>query len=356
MISLGDLGLTDKLRELYNNAHADFSILARVIREHKELYVIQNENGEFNAEITGNMRYSAESRADFPAVGDWIEASIFDGGQAIIQKIHSRISQLERQSVGAYGEKQLIATNINIAFIVQAVDRDFNLNRLERYFVIAHNGNIEPVIILNKADLISKEQLQNIEQQVKERMKNAPVFMTSTLSGLGLKELVSFLKAGLTYCFIGSSGVGKSSIINYLLGKDLLDTKDLSNATHKGKHTTTHRELILLENGSVLIDTPGMREVGMTETADGMEMTFQDIAELSKACKFNNCTHEDEPGCKVLEAIEDGTLTIEELDNFKKLERQSAHFTSTVAEKRKKDKDFGKMIKYVLKNKKKNKY
>ena len=165
MIYLGDLGLTDELRELYRQEQADFSCLARVVREHRELYVIQNEEGVFNAEITGNMRYSADSRADFPAVGDWVEATIFDGGQAIIHKIHSRISQLERQSVGGHGEKQLIASNISSAFIVQAVDRDFNLNRLERYFVIAHNGNIEPVIILNKADLLSKEQLQDIERQ-----------------------------------------------------------------------------------------------------------------------------------------------------------------------------------------------
>lgn len=356
MPELTRLGLTPDLQTQFELHQQDISNLARVIKEHKELYVIQNSNGEYNAEITGNMRFSAESRIDFPAVGDWVEATVFDGGQAIIHKILPRFSLLERQSVGAHGEKQLIATNINIAFIVQAVDRDFNLNRLERYFVLAHNGGIKPVIILNKTDLISEEQLEVLNQQVQKRMKNCRIFMTSTVSGLGLLSIRDYLKNGETYCFIGSSGVGKSTIINYLLGKELLDTKEISSATNKGQHTTTHRELIVLENGGILIDTPGMREVGMTEVGAGMVMTFDDITELAKNCKFSNCSHVDEPGCKVLEAIENGNLSNEEYENYKKLERQSEHFTSTVAEKRKKDKAFGKMIKDVLKSKKRTKY
>jgi ribosome biogenesis GTPase len=150
--------------------------------------------------------------------------------------------------------------------------------------------------------------------------------------------------------------VGKSTIINYLLGKDIMSTKEISSATSKGQHTTTHRELIMLTDGGVLIDTPGMREVGMTEVASGLEMTFEDIANLAKNCKYTNCTHENEPGCKVQEAIEEGELSYEEYDNYKKLERQTAHFSSTLAEKRRKDKAFGKMIKDVLKTKKKTKY
>lgn len=356
MPDLIQLGLNDKLWNQYESEQCDRSSLSRVIREHKELYQIQNSEGVFNAEITGNMRYAADSRADFPAVGDWVEASVFDEHQAIIHKILPRFSSLERQSVGAHGEKQMIATNINKAFIVQAVDRDFNLNRLERYFVLAHNGGIEPVIILNKADLISEDQLKDINQQVQNRMKISHIFMTSTVSGLGLESIKNYLLKGETYCFIGSSGVGKSSIINFLLGKELLDTKEISQATSKGQHTTTHRELLVLENGGILIDTPGMREVGMIEAGAGMEMTFDDIAELAMNCKFNNCTHVDEPGCKVLEAVEDGELSDEEYENYKKLERQTEHFTSSVAEKRQKDKAFGKMIKNVLKTKKKNKY
>jgi len=356
MPELHALGMTQGLRKQFESKQIDISGIARIIKEHKELYVVQNEEGIFNAEITGNMRYVAESREDFPAVGDWVEASIFDGGQAIIHKILPRFSKLERQAVGSHGEKQLIATNINKAFIVQSVDRDFNLNRLERYFVIAHNGGIDPVIILNKTDLITDIQLSDICQQVVDRIKNAHLFMTSTVSNQRLNKVRELLSAGDTYCFIGSSGVGKSSIINYLLGEELLDTKEISQATNKGKHTTTHRELLLLENGSILIDTPGMREIGMTESSAGMEMTFNDISNLANNCKFNNCSHVDEPGCKVLEAIDEGALSYEEYENYKKLERQTEHFSASVADKRKRDKDFGKMIKEVMKNKKKNKY
>ena len=356
MPGLSLLGLSKELQEQFESQQIDLSTIARVVKEHKELYEVQNADGIYNAEITGNMRFSAESRKDFPAVGDWVTVSIFDGEQAIIHQILDRFSLLERQSVGSFGEKQIIATNINAAFIVQAVDRDFNLNRLERYFVMVHNGGIKPYIILNKTDLISEKQLLEIRSQVIERMKKVTIFITSTVSNQGLSEIKEFLINGETYCFIGSSGVGKSTIINYLLGNELLEVKEISDATNKGKHTTTHRELILLENGSVLIDTPGMRELGMTESGEGLEMTFTDIVELARECKFNNCMHSDEPGCKVIEAIEDGLISYEEFENFKKLERQTEHFSSSISEKRKKDKAFGKFIKDTLNAKKKDKY
>lgn len=356
MPDLIQLGLSDELWRQYESEGFDRSDLSRVIKEHKELYEIQNADGVFKAEITGNLRYAADSRADFPAVGDWVETSLFDGGQAIIHNILPRFSSLERQSVSSHGEKQLIATNINKAFIVQAVDRDFNLNRLERYFVIAHNGGIEPIIILNKTDLITDQDLSDIKSQVIERMNNAPIFLTSTISKTGLDEIVDALEKEQTYCFIGSSGVGKSSIINYLLGEEMLETKKISMATNKGMHTTTHRELIMLDNGSILIDTPGMREIGMTESSTGLVMTFNDIVTLAKECKFKNCTHTDEPGCKVLQAIDDEMISCEEFENYKKLQRQTERFGATVAEKRKKDKAFGKMAKEIISVKRKNKY
>ena len=355
MPDLSQLGFTTPVKELYESEQINASTLARVIREHKELYVIQHETGSYNAEITGNMRFTAESRKDFPAVGDWVEAAIFDGGQAIINKILPRFSLLERQSVSTHGEKQIIASNINIAFIVQAVDRDFNLNRLERYVVIAHNGGIIPVVILNKSDLISADQLSDLKKGIAERIKNIQIFSTSTYSSHGLDELLGFLKMGETYCFVGSSGVGKSTIINHLIGEEFLDTKEISIATNKGKHTTTHRELVLMRNGSILIDTPGMREIGMTDSISGMEMTFSDIVALAKGCRFNNCTHTDEPGCEVIKALEDGSLSYDEYENYKKLERQTEHFTATVAEKRKKDKQFGKLCKGIMKEKKRYK-
>ena len=355
-MNLEQLGLSERLREQFADEIQDEAHLARVVQEHKELYTVQNASGTFRAEITGNLRYSAASRADFPAVGDWVAINIFDGDLAIIYRVLPRYSKLERQAVGAMGEKQLIATNIDTAFIVQALDRDFNLNRLERYFVIAHNGNIRPVIILNKSDLMDEPSIDSIKMELAKRLKNPMIYITSTLTGLGLDALKSGIEKGKTYCLLGSSGVGKSSIINYLMDSNLLEVREISGLTKKGKHTTTHRELLVLENGGILIDTPGMREVGVTESVAGIEMTFSQIATLTSECKFSNCTHTDEPGCRVLEAIENGDLSIEEFENYKKLERQSAHFSSTVAEKRKKEKSFGKMAKEVMKYKKKNKY
>jgi ribosome biogenesis GTPase len=355
-MNLEQLGLSEYLREQFRGEIQDEAHLARVVQEHKELYTVQNTSGTFRAEITGNLRYSAESRADFPAVGDWVEINIFDGDLAIIYRVLPRYSKLERQAVGAMSEKQLIATNIDTAFIVQALDRDFNLNRLERYFVIAHNGNIRPVIILNKSDLMDEPSVDSVKMELAKRLKNPIIYITSTFTGQGLDELKTSIERGKTYCLLGSSGVGKSSIINYLAGTNVLEVREISGLTKKGKHTTTHRELLVLDNGGILIDTPGMREVGVTESISGIEMTFSQIATLTSECKFSNCTHTDEPGCRVLEAIEDGDLSVEEFENYKKLERQSTHFSSTVAEKRKKEKSFGKMAKEVMKYKKKNKY
>jgi ribosome biogenesis GTPase len=213
---------------------------------------------------------------------------------------------------------------------------------LERYFVQAHSGNIQPIVVLNKADLQGRDEIENIKADIRQRLKDSEIFVTSTLNGYGLETLKKFLIAGKTYCLLGSSGVGKSSIINFLVGDKVLQVNEISDATNKGKHTTTHRELILLDNGAILIDTPGMREVGMTDSAAGIELTFDQISELGKTCKFGDCTHTDEPGCKVLEAVDEGLIAIEELENYKKLERQSEHFSTTIAEKRRKEKSFGK--------------
>jgi ribosome biogenesis GTPase / thiamine phosphate phosphatase len=356
MPDLKELGFKEELKVSASLETKDYDNIARVIQEHKELYTIQNSAGIFKAEITGNMRFAAESRIDFPTVGDWVLVNMFDGGQAIIHKILPRISVLERKLVGSHAEKQLIASNVDTAFIVQAVDRDFNLNRLERYFVIANSGGVKPVVIINKIDLVSDSELIELTKQIKERLKNPEVFLTSSVSVDGLNAIEAYLQKGMTYCFIGSSGVGKSTIINYLSGEQLLETHEISESTGRGKHTTTHRELVLLRNGSILIDTPGMREIGVTESDSGLSMTFSYITDLAKECKFNNCTHTDEPGCKIVESLEEGRLSSEEIENYKKLERQQEHFLSSVAEKRKKDKQFGKIYKEILREKKKRKY
>lgn len=355
-MTLKDLGLTESLLDQYASIVGETSKIARVVQENRESYIVRNTEGVFRAEITGNLRFAAASRDDFPAVGDWVSIQIYDGDAAIIFEVLPRFSKLERQTVGAHAEKQLIATNIDFAFVVQGLDRDFNVNRLERYFVMAHKGNIHPIVILNKADLQSKEMIGEAMAKITERLGNPKVYVTSTLSGSGLEKLKDELLAGKTYCLLGSSGVGKSSIINYLLDRQVLEVNAISESTSKGRHTTTHRELVVLDGGSLLIDTPGMRELGITEGGDGLEKTFGKITELAVQCRFPDCTHTDEPGCKVLEALEAGSISEEAYSNFKKLERQEAHFSATLAEKRKRDKSFGKMVKEIKKHKKKHKY
>jgi ribosome biogenesis GTPase len=346
----------DYINEQIERLNIDQSSIARVIKEHKGRYIISTFEVEYEAEITGNLRFSAKSREDFPAVGDWVEFIPFEVNTAIIQSIIPRKTLLERKSVNSSSEKQIIASNIDCAFIVQSVDRDYNINRLERYVSLIYSGSILPIIVLNKTDLISNEDLHNKIDKISNRFKDIKIISTSNISNKGVNQLKASLEQGKTYCFVGSSGVGKSSLINVLLNEDAFKTTQLSDSTNKGKHTTTHRELVILENGSILIDTPGMREIGLTDNIKSIEKTFANIDELSKECKFKNCTHTDEPDCEVLNALELGLIDQKSFDNFKKLIRESQHFQSSVADKRKKDKEFGKMIKKVVKIKKDNKF
>lgn len=332
---------------------ADEFITGLVIIEHKERYVVQTEQGIFDAEITGNLRYSAASRRDFPVVGDKVGLIMMDDANAIIMKILPRTSILERQAVGMQGGVQLIAANIDHAFIVQAVGHDFNLNRLERYLVLCHNGGIDPIIILNKTDLVKKEEALELVNEIKDRIKGVRVLPLSSETKEGLDQLRTLMKPGESYCFLGSSGVGKSTLINLLSGKESLKTNAVSVSTNKGKHTTSHRELIKLPDGSIVIDTAGMREIGMTASDEGLEQTFDEISTLSASCRFSDCSHSNEAGCAVLEALRLGNLSTGLYENYQKLKREQLHFSSTVAEKRQKDKEFGKLIKSVMKEKKK---
>jgi ribosome biogenesis GTPase len=355
-MNLEKIGFNIFFQKQLEDLGIDNTTIARVIQEHKERYIISTFEKEYEAEITGNLRYSAKSREDFPSVGDWVQFLPYEENTAVIQQLIPRKTLLTRKSVSSSSEKQIIAANIDTAFVVQAVDRDFNLSRLERYVSLIFAGSIEPVVILNKTDLISKEELQDKLTQVSKRFKEIRIISMSneTLEGIG--DLKNSLEVNKTYCLVGSSGVGKSSIINTLLNENKIKTNTISEITNKGKHTTTNRELILLDNGSIFIDTPGMREIGLTDNTEAIVKTFSTIEELSKNCKFGNCTHTDEPGCAILEALESGAVNNKEFENLKKLIRESEHFQASVAEKRKRDKEFGKMCKDIMKVKKKNKY
>lgn len=343
----------EKLRIQHNLL--DFGI-GRVISEHKERYMVKTENGEFEAEITGNLRYTANSREDFPAVGDWVAISEYDEHKVLINAILPRKTIVKRQAVGKKGENQIIATNIDFAFIVQAVDRDFNINRIERYLTICNVSNVQPIIIFNKIDLISETALTDLISEVQERVKQVPLIAISNTSQKGIETVKGCIVKGKTYCLLGSSGVGKSSLLNNLSGKQLMKTNTISASTNKGRHVTTHRELTVLENGGIIIDNPGIREVGIADSVGGLEKTFEEIVELSKNCKFKDCTHTIEMDCAVLAAVENGKVDQLFYENYLKMKREKEHFESTVAEKRKKDKNFGKMVKQFKNLRKSNKY
>ncbi len=350
-MNLEDLGYSsffEKFREEQNLK--DFET-GRVIAEHKERYIVKIPTGEYEAEITGNMRFTAQSREDFPAVGDWVALTVFNSEFAIIHKLFPRYSVINRQGVGHSGEVQIIAANVDVAFLVQAVDRDFNLNRLERYLTICYSAKVSPVIVLTKTDLTDEQRIKEIKKNIRLRIKNVPVIAVSNQTQNGYDELKHQIKKARTYCLLGSSGVGKSTLLNNLSGKNIMKTDTISESTHKGRHITSHRELILLENGGIMIDNPGMREVGIADVAYGLETTFDKIIDFSKNCKFKDCTHISETGCAVLEALENGDLDQSTYENFLKLEREKTHFETSLAEKRKKEKRFGKIIKdYHKKN------
>ncbi len=351
-----DLGYNPTLEKFRKEQNLKNFETGRVIAEHKERYVVKTPNGEYEAEITGNIRFTAQSREDFPAVGDWVALNVYDSEFAIIHKLFPRYSVIKRQGAGNSGEVQIIATNVDVAFLVQAVDRDFNLNRLERYLTICHASKVSPVILLTKTDLANEHRVAEILESIKQRIKNIPVIAVSSETQDGYRELKQVIEKGKTYCLLGSSGVGKSTLLNNLSGKLLMRTDSISQSTNKGRHVTSHRELIVLESGGILVDNPGMREVGIADTSSGLETTFDKIIRHSQNCKFKDCTHKNEVGCSVIKAVENGEIDKKSYENFLKLEREKAHYESTIEERRKKEKEFGKVFKNYKKDMKKNKF
>ncbi|WP_106794996.1 ribosome small subunit-dependent GTPase A [Aquimarina sp. Aq78] len=351
-----DLGYTNALEQFRIKQNLDSFEVGRILSEHKERYVIKTPTHEFDAELIGNLRYTAESRYDFPAVGDWVAFSEYDEGKALIHAIYPRNSIIERQAVGASGKVQIIATNIDYGLIVQAVNRDFNINRLERYLTICNASKVELIIILSKIDLLNETDLQNIINQIKQRIKDITILTVSNQTIKGYDHLNQIIQKGKTYCLLGSSGVGKSTLLNNLAGKQQMKTGEISSSVNKGKHITSHRELIVLGNGGILIDNPGMREVGIADTTSGLETTFETIIEYANNCRFKDCTHVHEEGCAILEAVENGEIDKDSYSNFRKMEKEKMHFESDIKERKKKDKDLGKMIRNVQKQRRNHKY
>ena len=344
-MNLEDFGYNEHLEKCKAVNNPEGYEIGRIIAEHRERYIVATEKGDLEAEITGNLRFSAKNREDFPAVGDWVALTSYDSGFAIIHRILPRYSVISRQATGKFGEIQIIAANIDFALIVQAIDRDFSINRLERYLTISHSSGVSPIIVITKTDLLSGQEVDNMIREIRQRITDIPVIPLSNETRDGYEALKAILQNGKTFCLLGSSGVGKSTLLNNLSGKNIMNTGTISQSTDRGRHITTHRELIVLEDGAIFIDNPGMREVGIADRSGGLETTFDLIADLSKKCRFKNCTHTDESGCSVLEALESGEIDRDSFDNFQKLVKERSHFESTVAERRQKDKKFGKMLK-----------
>lgn len=355
-MTLTDLGYNEDLKSyVRDNKLTDFTI-GRVTQEHRERYIVSTGDDEFDAEITGNLRFTAMSRADFPAVGDWVTMVVYDSAMAIIHKVLPRRSVLERQAVGKPGEKQIISANIDTALIIQSIDNNFNINRLERYLTICYSSGIEPVLIISKIDLAHDDEIASVKLDLNVREKKIKTILFSNTSLEGFDQILELIQKGKTYCVVGSSGVGKSTLINNLLKKNVLKTAAISQSTNKGRHVTSHRELFVLEGGGIIIDTPGMKELGVTDNLTGIKTTFEEIFNLTLRCKFPDCTHTKEAGCAVLEALDKDIIDEASLENFKKIQRDQQRFQTTIAEKHKKDMEFGRFAKSVVKEKKKNKF
>ena len=296
--------------------------LGRVSVQYKDIYRVVTEEGEVLARVSGKLSYSSNSTLDYPVVGDWVLLDRTDNknGDAIIHKVLTRKSYFSRKIAGTRYDTQVVAANIDYIFICMALNNDFNINRLERYIAVAWDSMAIPVIVLTKSDLC--EDIDERLREVKEAAIGIDILVTSSLNGNGYEKVKEYIKSGTTIAFIGSSGVGKSTLINRLLNKEVLKTNSISE-NDKGRHTTSHRELFLLEDGGVIIDTPGMRELGLI-SAD-VDKSFSNIEELEKQCKFSDCTHKNEPKCAVREAIENGKLDLDRLERYKKLKKEEAY-------------------------------
>jgi ribosome biogenesis GTPase len=323
--------------------------LARVMTVDRGAFLVRNEYGELTAELAGKFRFAAESSADLPCVGDWVCLENTSTNLAVIQAVLPRRTFLRRKCPGKTVDFQMIAANLDVAFIVQSCHYDFNIRRLDRYLVVANEGQIKTIVILSKTDLITPEELDGMIQQIRDTGITTQLLPISNTTGTGLEEFRNLLVPGKTYCLLGSSGVGKTTLINRLIGGDALETKAVS-GTGEGVHTTARRQLLVLDNGAMLIDTPGMRELGLLGASDGVDDSFSDIHDLSLTCRFSNCTHTQEPGCAVMAAIEGGNLSEERYESYLKLRKETEYHDLSYLEKRNRDKAFGRLRKTIQKH------
>ena len=323
---------------------------ARVAAVDRDQLLLLNDKGAFRARLSGSYMHHHRRPEELPCVGDWV--CVEKGPNDDFGLVHARLDRktfLRRKSAGGSIEVQMIAANVDCVIIVQSCHFDFNLKRLERYLVMVMDGGAKPFVLLTKTDLIEPGVLNGQISRIRAAGISAPVLTLSNVTGEGIDELKRVLSPGRTYCFVGSSGVGKSTIINELVGQERLETRDVS-ATGEGRHTTVRRELVVLRNGALVIDNPGMREFGIIGAENGIAGGFIDINALASRCRYRDCTHTSEPGCAVINALGAGEIDQAHYENFIKLKEESEFYRMSYAEKRKKDRDFGRYIKSVKKD------
>ena len=329
----------------------DFQI-ARVISVNKNSFVVSTGLKDIYAELTGKFLFNSDSSLDFPTVGDWVYTQLFDDDSlAIIHDIFPRKSLLKRKTSGKKVEYQLIAANIDNAIIMQSLDSNYNLRRLERYLVMINESNITPVIFLSKSDLNSADEIEKKKNDISKIIPDIKIIAFSNNIVADIENIKASLTPFHTYCLLGSSGVGKTTLLNNLIHQDLFKTQPIREKDGRGKHTTTRRELILLENGAIIVDNPGMRELGIISADSGLDETFNEISELSNQCRYSDCTHTVEQGCAILHAVEHGEISKERYNNYMKMYKESLYHEMSYLEKRQKDKKFGKFIHTYMKSK-----
>lgn len=343
-MKLLDIGWNNNIEDNYKKLEIDNVLLGRIIFHSGKQYKIITTTGELIANISSSVINSIKNKSELPSIGDWVCLKKIDEFRPYnIVKIIPRINKLSRKVAGDKSEEQIIASNIDIVFIMTSVDDDFNIRRLERYLAMSNQINSKPIIIINKID-----KCNNLEKYIKETeqiFQNTSIIYISAKEGKNIQDVNKHIEKGKTIILLGSSGVGKSTLINQILGYSRQKVGNIREKDSKGRHITTNRELIILPKGGILIDTPGLREIQLWSSGEGIIKTFQDIDELSKQCRFRDCIHDSEPGCAIKQAVESGQLSQERLDNYKKLLREQEYLNQrrNTYERKKKDRKLGKL-------------
>lgn len=340
MNNLSIYGWNQSLFQHKQNSQYNHLFHGRVAAVNKTNYEVIAESSRLFCELSGNVLYGRPS-FELPCTGDWVIFQPFDNDKGIIVDIFPRENTLYRRKSGSLSEKQAIASHIDKAFIVQSLDANFNVRRLERFIVQVMEENIRPVLVLTKSDLEFNR--KEVDETLKHISSQMPVFFTSIHTPQSMVPLRECIGQGETIVLVGSSGVGKSSLINALCERAVLSTSEISSSSGKGKHTSTRREMVLLEGNSILIDTPGVREFGLASDSAGTLAEIFDISDLAASCRFEDCRHLDEPGCAVVDAVNTGLIEPEAYNSYLKLRKESWHFSTSEHEKRKRDKSFAKI-------------